>query len=1197
MQMNVRVFISYAHDNAQHEHKVQRLCDTLREQGIDARIDIPDAVQRQDWPLWMLDQFLEADFVLVIASPEYKRRAEGRAPDGEGLGVQWEASLIRNDLYGNPRTAVHRYLPVILPGCSVSDIPIWMGSNSATHYAVASYTPVGTALLMQVLRHRGDKSTQTLTSIQELTLNQASMPEAPASRLRRDIARRLSGRSTNRTTSMICADIQQFLLLGSLGLNPADLHQLEDDAAYVIDVETAYTIIVVSRDTRTSSTLRTARHKLQYRLQRRSEQTGERYAGIITDGSDWQAYIVLDNSLRYVASTTTMLTDSAIDDLLMWLESIFATKQNITPTPKEICRRLGIASPAYKLDAAELAELYRKNCNFPNVQVKRRMWARLLTTASGTNFTDDDSLFANHTLLVAMAKIIGHSVINFHPEDPGVSAGSIMSGSLFAQAQITGVIETDFFDWVVDVPGGERYVKSLARRTSRFAWGDVEHDVLKTLYQSIITKETRKQLGEHYTPDWLADEIVADCINDPLKQRVLDASCGSGTFLFHAVRRYIDAALKEGASDADVINGAVEHIFGIDVHPVAVTLARVTYLLAIGMERLRSNRHPPFAVPVFLGDSLKWGMTQALWSYEGLSIPTGDDEQTFISDPDDRTKEDFKDRLRFPDRVVANTHRFDELVTDLADMAASRAPGDPVPKLTRVFAKFLVGDGDQAAIKRTFKNMCDLHDSGRNHIWGYYVRNLARPAWLAQPGNRLDVLVGNPPWLAYREMTQRQQKAFRAMTDERGFGGTRRFAPTRDLAALFVVRCVEQYLKPGGRFGFVMPGAVLAGDHYKDFRSAVYGGNIEQVMVRFERPWDLHNIKPKFFSQHVGVVFGHRTLPSEGAVPLTEVPEIWSGRFATLTASKSEARRSITRTIGELPPMLAARGSPYEQRFHEGATFVPQFAFLVERKIDSSLGVGIGRTAIKSRRSNNEHPPWANIDTLDETIEDEFLRPVYLGESVLPFRLLEPAEAIVPWNGDRLLRGSEEDLYPYRGLKKWWFDAETIWNENSSGKLSFRARLDYQRGLTKQLPPAEIRVVYNKSGKFLASAIIEKSRAVIAQQLYWTAAASLEEARFISAILNSTYVTLAVRPLQSRGEHNPRDFGRLPLRLPIPLYDMHNPDHESLAHLARRAEQVAQNTTLPKGDFKDLRGHVRELLARDGVMAEMDSIVKRLLTW
>jgi len=48
--------------------------------------------------------------------------------------------------------------------------------------------------------------------------------------------------------------------------------------------------------------------------------------------------------------------------------------------------------------------------------------------------------------------------------------------------------------------------------------------------------------------------------------------------------------------------------------------------------------------------------------------------------------------------------------------------------------------------------MCRLHDEGRDYIWGYYVRNLAHLVWLARSENRVDILSGNPPWLAYLHM-------------------------------------------------------------------------------------------------------------------------------------------------------------------------------------------------------------------------------------------------------------------------------------------------------------------------------------------------------------------------------------------------------------------------------------------------------------
>jgi type I restriction-modification system DNA methylase subunit len=112
----------------------------------------------------------------------------------------------------------------------------------------------------------------------------------------------------------------------------------------------------------------------------------------------------------------------------------------------------------------------------------------------------------------------------------------------------------------------------------RFVWSDVDQDILKILYENFIGTETRKKLGEYYTPDWLAKVIVSESINEPLKTRVLDPSCGSGTFLFHAVRRYIAAGEAEGHGIAKLLSGVTRHVVGMDLHPVAVTLARVTYI-------------------------------------------------------------------------------------------------------------------------------------------------------------------------------------------------------------------------------------------------------------------------------------------------------------------------------------------------------------------------------------------------------------------------------------------------------------------------------------------------------------------------------------------------------------------------------------------------------------------------------------------
>jgi hypothetical protein len=138
-------------------------------------------------------------------------------------------------------------------------------------------------------------------------------------------------------------------------------------------------------------------------------------------------------------------------------------------------------------------------------------------------------------------------------------------------------------------------------------------------------------------------------------------------------------------------------------------------------------------------------------------------------------------------------------------------------------------------------------------------------------------------------------------------------------------------------------------------------------------------------------------------------------------------------------------------------------------------------------------------------------------------------------------------------------------------------------------------VVYTKSGMYLAAAIVSDPTAVIDHKLYWGPATSVNEARFLTAIMNSTILTMAVRPLQGRGEHNPRDFDKYIFQLPIPLYDPRDSSHEFLVALAERSEQVAARVELPTVRFEAQRRRIREALIEDGVSVDIDSIVKMLL--
>src|SRR5664279_1390480 len=148
----VRVFISYAHESPGHEDAVRELWVFLRSNGFDARLDLPVAERRVDWPVWMHHEVRDADFVLVIASPAYKRRAEGDAGVDEGRGVQWEAALIREEFYADRERGLAKFVPVVLAGQSAAaGIPAWLGPVASSHYTVSEFTVAGAERLIRYL--------------------------------------------------------------------------------------------------------------------------------------------------------------------------------------------------------------------------------------------------------------------------------------------------------------------------------------------------------------------------------------------------------------------------------------------------------------------------------------------------------------------------------------------------------------------------------------------------------------------------------------------------------------------------------------------------------------------------------------------------------------------------------------------------------------------------------------------------------------------------------------------------------------------------------------------------------------------------------------------------------------------------------------------------------------------------------------
>jgi hypothetical protein len=117
----------------------------------------------------------------------------------------------------------------------------------------------------------------------------------------------------------------------------------------------------------------------------------------------------------------------------------------------------------------------------------------------------------------------------------------------------------------------------------------------------------------------------------------------------------------------------------------------------------------------------------------------------------------------------------------------------------------------------------------------------------------------------------------------------------------------------------------------------------------------------------------------------------------------------------------------------------------------------------------------------------------------------------------------------------------------------------------------------------------------VEHKLYWAPVASEDEARYLESVLNSETARSLVEHLQSRGQWGARDFDKVMLSLPIPLFDAGNDLHMRLVDAATRAEAIAAMVGVGTAAFVRARQLIRAELRALGLATEVDDLVRELL--
>ncbi len=185
----------------------------------------------------------------------------------------------------------------------------------------------------------------------------------------------------------------------------------------------------------------------------------------------------------------------------------------------------------------------------------------------------------------------------------------VLSNSILEEIDLKSIFKNDYFLWFIDAESSsfEEPIHFILRAINRISsmFSSIPDygfkDIFKELYENLIPRVVRHDLGEYYTPNWIAEYITSNLeLNG--NTRILDPSCGSGTFLIHAINQ-IKKQCNSNVEKSELLNIICNHVIGFDINPIAILTARVNYLIAI-VDLIPFAREN-FSIPIFLKDSIR----------------------------------------------------------------------------------------------------------------------------------------------------------------------------------------------------------------------------------------------------------------------------------------------------------------------------------------------------------------------------------------------------------------------------------------------------------------------------------------------------------------------------------------------------------------------------------------------------------------
>ena len=529
-----------------------------------------------------------------------------------------------------------------------------------------------------------------------------------------------------------------------------------------------------------------AEHRALYRNIPRPKQGY--YIGALTDGRRWYAWkwdaLNPGQEIGEYGGLHGQDFHGRPEDLKTELESLanrHAGKIWIPQNPTGLFRQ----------HKEELGQIWRRARRSTARETQFRLWLDLIR-GSGLEVDEirRENLYLDHCLLVALARTVGNVLDN--------------------RADSPRCLADGFVSWINDAPRGDSWRQSLHQTCTGYDWRSREVDVLRQVYMDMVPKEDRKLYGEYYTPDWLAEMITEEILDDrwlkesitkvyeegkaPLGIGVLDPACGSGTFLFHAARRIVAAVRKYmPSSDEEKQTEIACHLTnGIDIHPVAVEMSKAT---------LRRALPAPAAPNVYQGDSLLLHDRYRAGR-----------EQAELFDRENQFEREGKWSFRIPE-VMATLDDFNQRAENLVAAAKDRMA---LPRSVVIGLE----EANKKLVEEAYKTLRDkVIPQEADGVWAWYIRNQMAPRAIKE--RKINRIVSNPPWLRYSEIqTEPRKTQVRRAAASAGVRATGQTSTGFDLGALFASDTRKLYLSGHRRdkAAYVLNAAALRAKNWAAYR-------------------------------------------------------------------------------------------------------------------------------------------------------------------------------------------------------------------------------------------------------------------------------------------------------------------------------------------------------------------------------------------